>query len=144
VAARPGAGQGSPTSVAYRAWNESIRADLHHRTLLHTRTEHTYDNPVSANPSGSREVMVVDRALSIREVFGILRVVRRSGFLELGDSYGAPEGERFYPYRLEVEFSEGPAKGVLHRSNPAYPEEPAPFKALVEHLRGLSTGTPDR
>lgn len=136
------AAEGGLTAVHYQAWNETIRADLATRMLVRSTTEYTYDNPVSGTPSGSRAGVGSERRLSLREVVGLIRLVRSSGFLDLGAAYGAPEDQRFYPYRLEVRFSQGAPKTVEFRSNPSYEAEPEAFRALVAQLRQLAVGTP--
>ena len=126
------------TSIVYKAWNEEIRVDAKAMTIKHTETQYEYESRVSANVKSSKVVTLVDGKITSGMVQDLTIFVRRSGYMELGAVYGAPENRRYYPYRLEVTFKGRPTKTVEYRSNPSFEDEPESFKTVVGSLRALS------
>lgn len=123
------------TSVRYDAWNEDIAVEG--GTIVHTQTEYEYDNPTSATPSGSKTNKVLDGKVTPEQVAALETCVRESGFLNLRERYGAEEGQRYYPYRIEVKIG-ATTKMVEFRSNPEAEGAPDAFTKVEKHLKELS------
>jgi hypothetical protein len=124
--------------VLYDCWNERIEVKGSDRSLHHTRTQYTYADPTSGNPTGSRSILVAQGTLTRADITALAAFVRECGFLDLKDQYGAPEGHRYYPYSLIVAFAGGKPQTVRYRSNPQFGPQPEAFRKLVEHLKKLS------
>lgn len=124
-------------SAVYKSWNEEIRVDGKAMTLVHTKTEHEFDNPTSSVPSRSKVVKVVDAKVDAAQLAGLEKAIRDSGFLQLKDRYGAEEGQRYYPYSIRVELRDA-TKQVEHRSNPSFEGPPEAFDRVTQALRALS------
>ncbi|MBI2900890.1 MAG: hypothetical protein HYY17_11955 [Planctomycetes bacterium] len=125
-------------SVRYDAWAEDIHVDGDAMTIVHTKTEYTYARPMDSNPSGSEVHKILDGRVTKEDLEALGAFVRESGFLDLKDAYGAPEGHRYYPYNLEVTFRGEKPKKVQFRSNPEFESSPEPFKKLEKRLAELS------
>ena len=106
--------------------------------ISRTRREYVYDQPWSSTPSGT-SVAESETVLEPDRADGLWKTVNRlfPAFLALEGSYGAPETERFYGYRLEITMN-GETKCVIHRSNPGYGGPPAVFSELVAALKAAS------
>jgi hypothetical protein len=124
------------SSIRYDAWNEDIRVDG--GRLVHTQTEYEFDRPTSATPSGSKTVRLVDAAVTREQMAELETIVRQSGFLDLADRYGAAEGQRHYPYRIEVTIA-GRTKMVEFRSHPEAAPPPSAFSKVEKALQELSS-----
>lgn len=124
--------------VNYAAWNEAITIDGKTGALKHTKTEHEYDNPVSGTPSGQTVHTVAEGTLTEEQMTALATFINDAGFLLLDSEYGAPENQRYYPYRLSVMLPDGFEKDVIFRSNPEFGDEPEEFKAVVEELKRIS------
>ena len=95
-----------------------------------------YDNPVSSIPS-STKTFFYNSLLSRGEVKKLEKLVIKSGFFELKESYGAPADQRYYPYTLTVKIGTK-THSVEYRSNPSYEESPPAFKTIESHLNKLA------
>jgi len=125
-------------SILYDAWDEDIRVDASTMTIVHTQTEYVYDSPISGNPKGSKLLKLLDGHVTEGQVETLGNCVRDARFMELGVSYGAPEEQRYYPYRLEVGCARGDKKVVEYRSSPFFVKAPEGFKSVVSCLQDLS------
>ena len=123
-------------SVKYIGWSESVSVEG--RNIVHTKIEYEYDNPTSSVPSRQSTKKILDGSVTADQVAALDKLVRESGFLDLKDRYGAPEGHRYYPYRIEVTYKGQPKKTVEVRSNPEYEGQPEAFKKVESHLMKLS------
>ena len=123
--------------LVYKSWTQTVDADLAERTLARSRTEYTYPTPVSGTPSSMKTLSMPTKTLAATQAEAIAAFVLASGFIDLADAYGAPEGQRYYPYEITVHRAGGKAKHVMFRSNPSYEESPAAFKKLEAFLQGL-------
>ncbi len=117
-------------SFDYRAWNMGAAWDGASDVVLVERVDYKYDSPVSATPSGqtSREVEAAlspERAKALKAAL----LADADAFFALTDSYGAPEGERYYPYAITLTVGTR-SKTVVYRSNPGYPEPPEAWKRI--------------
>ena len=86
-----------------------------------TYKRHTYQNesPVSGNPVGMQTTTRVV-AVTREEVEKLLAFIQTSKFYDLQDTYGAPDGHRYYPYEIHVTGKDY-VKNVTYRSNPEFP-----------------------
>ena len=123
--------------VFYKSWIETVDADLAKLTLNRSRTEYKYASPVSGNPISSKTTSQPEKKLEPAQAQAIAAFVLASGFLDLKGAYGAPEGQRYYPYEITVHLEGGKPKHVLFRSNPSYEGMPEPFKKLEAFLKRL-------
>jgi len=108
--------------------------------ISHTKLIHHYpeDQPMVATPDSiSTQQMMKDVVLSKEQVGKLKQTVEESGFMELNDTYGAPEEQRYYPYNLKVKIGER-EKEVLFPSTPSFESEPEAFKKVKEFLFSLS------
>lgn len=126
--------QNVPLFVHYKSWTDDITIENKH--FKHIHTEHQYDNPVSGNPSRSKQSVLTDTDLK-EEQWKDLEAIKHSGFDRLQDSYGVPEGYRFYPYNLTIAWGTE-KKVVKYRSNPSYEEASEPFKIIERYMLNLS------
>lgn len=104
--------------------------------LIVTRLEHEFANPVSPVPSKTTATSM-QGGLTEDQLTRLRNTIKKNGFLGLNATYGAPEGQRFYPYRIELSI-DGQAKSVLYRSNPAHESAPRPFSELESLLNELT------
>ncbi|MBL8018323.1 MAG: hypothetical protein JNM27_01540 [Leptospirales bacterium] len=104
--------------------------------LIVTRLEQEFANPVSPVPSSTKATSM-QGGLTGDQITRLRNTIQKNGFLGLNATYGAPEGQRFYPYRIELNI-DGQAKSVLYRSNPAYESAPKPFSELESLLNELT------
>lgn len=130
--------EGALVSVVLNAWNEHVQIDARAMTIVHTQTEYEYASPTSGNPTGSKLHKLLDGKITPEQRDALGKFIRESGFMDLKDAYGAPEGQRYYPYRIEVTFEGQPKKVVEFRSNPSFENEPESFKKLETYLRQMS------
>jgi hypothetical protein len=126
------------SSAVYRAWDEEIRVDADAMTILHTQTQFEYADPTSAVPASSRVEKLLEGKVTPEDVEALAKFIGQSRVMDLKPQYGAPEGERHYPYGLEVRFRGGELKKVEFRSNPAYGDPPEAFQRFEKHLKDLS------
>jgi hypothetical protein len=124
--------------VTFKSWKQTVDVDLMARTLARSHTEYTYSSPTSGTPSSASTISEPAVALDAAKVEEVRALVLGSGFLDLEKAYGAPEGERHYPYRIIVKFDGGDRKEVLFRSNPSHEEKPEAFAKLEAHLLALT------
>jgi hypothetical protein len=124
-----------PLSVHYQSWTDEITIENKH--IKHVHREYEYDNPVSGNPSGSKQSVLTDHNLTQQQWEDLKTYIRNSGFEKLEDVYGAPEGYRSYPYNLTIGWGTE-KKEVKYRSNPSYGEAPLAFKNIENYLLTLS------
>lgn len=120
--------------IEYNAPTLSISVD--DKKMKVTEKNDTYANPVSSIPSSST---FVDKEYTLEneEFEDLIKIVKKSRFLYLGEEYGAPEAERHYPYKLKVKLLKK-QKEVLYRSNPTYPPAPTAYTdvvAAITHLK---------
>jgi len=114
--------------ISYETYSQKV--DIQNNVFTVIVTEYTYDNPVSATPSGSSSRVVADNVRLSKENGKKLDAELSNGeFFNLPDTLGAPEGERYYPETLTVRFAKT-EKTVFYRSNPAYPA-PEAFARLA-------------
>jgi hypothetical protein len=131
------AGDISITRVLYKSWQGTIDVDLVALNLKRSGIEYTYPSMVSGNPSSSKTLKYPGQIINQEDAKRIVALIRKSGFLSLKDVYGAPEGHRYYPYRITVYLSNGKSKSTLFRSNPDYGDTPEAFKKLESLLKSL-------
>lgn len=127
--------ENTPLFVHYQSWTDEITIENKH--IKHVHTEYEYDNPVSGNPSGSKQSVLTDTDLTQQQWEDLKTYIRNSGFEKLEDVYGAPEGYRYYPYNLTIGWGTE-KKEVKYRSNPSYGEAPLAFKNIENYLFALS------
>ncbi len=125
------------TVVSYRSWKQTVGVDLMGRLLSRSHTEYAYSSPTSGTPSSASTISETPVAIGAAKVEEVRALVLGSGFLDLENAYGAPEGERHYPYRIIVKFDGGDRKEVLFRSNPTHEAKPEAFAKLEAFLLGL-------
>lgn len=123
------------TSVKYDSWTEDIVVE--NGTIVHTKTEYEYDTPTSATPSGQKTTQILEGKVSAEQMAALEKTIRESGFLDLKDRYGADEGHRYYPYRIEVKIGGAP-KLVEFRSNPQFEGAPEAFSKVEKAMQDLS------
>jgi hypothetical protein len=121
--------------IVYDSWSDDITVEAKH--LRHVETQYVFDNPVSSVPSRWQEVVVTDADVPDHEWTALEHFIRNSGFERLAESYGAPEGSRYYPYNLSIAWGDT-VKEVRYRQNPSYDEPPESFKAIERYLKALS------
>jgi hypothetical protein len=124
-----------PLSICYDSWTDDIT--IEGQRIHHVQTRYEYDNPISAVPSRQYTVELTNTDLTEEQLADLKQFIQTSGFETLAEAYGAPEGYRYYPYRLTIEFGDL-RKDVLYRSNPSYEEPPATFRAIERYLFELS------
>jgi hypothetical protein len=122
-------------SIRYDSWSDDIVVENKH--LKHVATEYEFDDPVRGVPSSSQTVTRTDADLSDEQSGALRDFVRTSGFDTLGETYGAPEGVRYYPYTLTLVIGED-SKQVTFRSNPSYDIAPEAFQSIERYLFDLS------
>lgn len=133
----PSGGDLDIVHVAYKSWKRSVDVDLVARTLARSRTEYTYPSRTSGTPSSARTLSEPEVEITREQARAVAALVFSSGFMDLGPEHGAPEDQRFYPYRITVRAADGAEKTVLFRSNPSYEGKPEAFANLEEHLLKL-------
>jgi len=117
--------------VTYESYNQKVTIKNNNFTIV--ATDYTYDNPVSATPSGSSSRVVAENVpLTAENQKKLEEAYKTDEFFLLSDTLGAPEGERYYPETISVKVGNR-EKTVFYRSNPAYPapETFATFSALI-------------
>lgn len=124
-----------PLAICYDSWTDDITIEGQH--IHHVQTRYEYDDPISAVPSRQYNVVLTDIDLTEEQLADLKQFIHTSGFETLAETYGAPEGYRYYPYRLTIEFGDR-RKDVLYRSNPSYEEPPATFQTIERYLFELS------
>ena len=124
-----------PLSVYYHSWTDEITFE--NKQIKHTVTKYEYDNPVSGTPSRSSQSVITDDSLNVQQWEDLKNFIRNCGFEKLGNAYGAPEHERYYPYTLIISWGTE-RKEVRYRSNPNYGEPPEIFKDIEKYLFKLS------
>ncbi|MBX7058611.1 MAG: hypothetical protein K1X75_11145 [Leptospirales bacterium] len=133
-----------PFFVRYSSSTQTI--EIVEDQIRHTLRHEAFDNPASPVPA-SVQLQTRRATLNAAQRQALVATIRDSGFLDLGPSYGAAEGERYYPYRLEVNL-DGRANNVLFRSNPAFERAPQAFSrieaALTELLGSIHDWRADR
>lgn len=127
--------QNPPLFVYYQSWTDEIIVENQH--LKHIHTDYEYDNPVSGNPSGSKKSLLTDADLTKQQWEELKILIINSEFEQLKDAYGAPEGDRYYPYNLTISWGTD-KKEVKYRSNPSYEEAPLAFQTIEKYLFTLS------
>ncbi|MCX7024547.1 MAG: hypothetical protein NT080_07995 [Spirochaetes bacterium] len=126
----PAAVSDEPMSLEYAApeirifWSGGRGMDV-------THIIYSYDSPIADTPSGQRNedfIVALDgsQAAALRKAV----MADADAFFAMNDWYGAPAGQRYYPYSLTIQIGER-SKTVLYRSNPGYDEPPEPFGRLV-------------
>lgn len=123
------------TAFSVRASSTNSRIVVEGRSISVTRLDHTYANPVSAIPSHTEahtETGVIEEA----DLLALKDSIRRSGFLSLPSSCGAPQNERHYPSTIQVQM-DGKIHEVVYRSNPSYPDCPRAFHDVERALQVL-------
>ncbi|CAN1208666.1 hypothetical protein TUMEXPCC7403_00495 [Tumidithrix helvetica PCC 7403] len=121
--------------VDYQGWTDEITIKNKH--IKHVHTEYEYDSPVSGNPSGSKQSVLIDKNLTEKQWKDLKTYIKNSGFEKLEDAYGAPEGHRYYPCTITIGWG-SEKKEVKYRSNPSYSEAPPTFKNIEKYLFTLS------
>lgn len=116
--------------------SSTLRINIEDSKILVTRIEQEFANPVSPIPSATRAIRTQGE-LSQAQLDGLRKRIETSGFWKLKDAYGAPDGQRFYPYRIDLNL-DGQSKQVLYRSNPSYESAPSAFTEVESLLRELS------
>jgi hypothetical protein len=121
--------------ILYRSPKSDIRIEK--GRLSQINYTFTYDNPASPIPTGRDQVVAASNKNIDPMMLAALKIiVSESGFMELSDSYGAPEGNRFYPYSIEVKYK-GKTKAVKYRSNPQFEAAPSSFRIIETFLVNL-------
>jgi hypothetical protein len=121
--------------VLYKSWTDEITIENKH--IKHVHTEYEYDNPISGNPSSSKQSVLTDANLTEQQWEDLKTYIRNSEFEKLEDVYGAPEGCRYYPYNLTIGWGTE-TKEVKYQSNPSYGEAPLAFQNIENYLFSLS------
>lgn len=107
------------------------------RHIKHVQTQFEFANPVSAVPTGSRAVELVNSDLTLAEHEELVSFIRDCGFDSLAPAYGAPVDRRHYAYVLTIGFG-NERKMVSYRSNPSYETAPEEFRRVEEYVLELS------
>jgi len=123
-----------PLSVYYHSSTDEIIFE--NKQIKHTVTKYEYDDPRSSTPSRSSQSVITDD-LNVQQWEDLKNFIRNCGFEKLGNAYGAPEHERYYPYTLIISWGTE-RKEVRYRSNPNYGEPPEIFKDIEKYLFKLS------
>ena len=131
----PEGGPAKTLSIHYKNWVDDIR--LEDRHIHHVVTHYVYDNPVSGIPSSWENQVVLDADLTDLEWTALSQFISHSTFDQLANRYGAPEGERAYPYTLTIRQGEM-KKTVAYYHNPAYEVAPEAFREIEEYVTNLS------
>ncbi|MCE9597813.1 MAG: hypothetical protein K8S54_07585 [Spirochaetia bacterium] len=134
ISQKPEAMQANRLSLTYNS--STLRINIEGSALLVTRIEQEFANPVSAIPSGTKAT-TMQGLLTPEQLGRLTRTIQNNGFMKLSAAYGAPEGQRFYPYRIEACIN-GETKQVLYRSNPAYESAPNAFSEVEKLLIDLT------
>jgi len=105
---------------------------VHDQQIIRIDTEFVYDAPASGVPSAAN---TKERKITITadQLAEIQRFVLRSGFINLGDAYGAKEYEKFSPYTLEVDWQKIQKK-VIFRSGQIADPRPQAFAELEKYV----------
>jgi hypothetical protein len=119
----------------YDSWDDDIEITNTH--IKHVQTRYEFDNPVSAIPTRSHTVELLNAQLTRAEYEELVSFIRDSGFESLAPAYGAPVDKRHYPYVLRIGFGDE-RKVVTYRSNPSYEGAPETFRQLEEYALKLS------
>jgi hypothetical protein len=121
--------------LLYRSPKSDIRIEK--GRLSQINYTYTYENPASPIPTKRDQVIAASNKMIDPMMLAALKIlVAESGFMELSDSYGAPEGNRFYPYSIEVKYK-GKTKAVKYRSNPQFENAPSSFRIIEVFLLNL-------
>lgn len=110
-------------TIRYDSWSDEIAVEANR--LKHVATEYEFDNPVSAIPTRSHTLELLNAQFTRAEYEELVSFIRDSGFESLAPAYGAPK--RHFPYVLRIGFGDE-RKVVTYRSNPSYEGAPEAFR----------------
>ena len=128
---------GTLVSINYHSWNEVIEIDARRGRIVDRETRFEYESDVSDTPKSSKTVTPLDAPVTKDQIKQLTDLVTHSGVMQLAASYGAPEGQRSYPYEIDITFEGEPTKIVKYRSNPSFEAEPEAFTKVVAYLHDL-------
>ena len=98
-------------------------------------TIYSYDNPVSATPSGTTTEKRHSN-LNPEQMAAINKKLRETGFWELDEAYGVAEEERYYPSFIQIRQG-GKEKEVLYRSGQGGSALPVAFSDMAAFLNEM-------
>jgi len=124
----------SMVRVEYEAPFMSISMDAFTLQLSRTVIQDVQSPVAIPQTTGTENLSI---SVSGEDYRRIVALVEHPDFLLLENTYGAPESERFYPYRLTVT-QWWKQKTVVFRSNPSWPGAPKAFLFLEQELLRLT------
>ncbi len=120
-----------PFYFYYESASVSMKIENDTLHLIH-RIYH-YDPNIPSSVPKSVEKRYYKRYVSPKEQRRLIQQLLVLKFWDWKDSYGAPEGQRYYPYYFHVRWKKQ-EKEVIYRSNPMYPPPPPNFTKLEEYI----------
>lgn len=110
--------------------------------LTHISKTYHYDHnrPQVAAPIGTSQRTVLNaEPLNGRQLTALEQGIHSSGIFNLTDSsYGAPDGQSSYDYRIKVRMN-GQQRDIVFRSNPSYSYAPQAFEVIKDYVWRLVT-----
>ncbi|MEL6864002.1 MAG: hypothetical protein AAFP19_06275 [Bacteroidota bacterium] len=118
--------------------SELNRLIVDQRQLSHWRYRQVagLDSPVAAPDAVVEQQVHMERVLTGEQLL-VLKQAIQSGFWELNEQHGAPEGYRAHMTFIKVQLN-SQLKTVRYRSSPSFEEMPAAFRLLETVLLDLS------
>ncbi len=122
--------------VTYNSPWTAITIEEEKITKVKTKHHFNEDNFTSVPDSTSLHKLMEGVAFSDSLSTKLKQILNDDKFWELEDAYGAPEGQRYYPYTISATQNEK-TKTVVFRSNPSFGLAPEVFRTLEKFLNEL-------
>lgn len=108
------------------------------KQITKIKTQHHFkESNFSSVPDSISTQTLKDREMLSDSILNEMqKLLDDKKFWELEDNYGAPEGQRFYPYTITAK-KDTLTKTVVFRSNPSYGLAPDAFREVEKFLTEL-------